>query len=95
MANALQIKADVVNELRNKIYYGQIEIQRLVNAPAGLSHKDVVDAIVWQLRENLINGEAINLIESYIPTPQPQAPAAPSQIAAPVSEEEVGVKKID
>lgn len=93
MANAFQVKADVINELRNQIYYGQTEVQRLLNNPAGLSHKQVVDAVVAQLKENLLSGEAINLIESYVPNPQP----APAQVqAAPVADEEsVGVKKID
>lgn len=94
MANALQVKADIINELRNQIYYGQIEVQRLLNNPVGLTYKEVVDKITTQLKENLLAGEAINLIESYIPTPQSQ----PSQVtpAPTVSEEEsVGIKKID
>ena len=95
MANALQIKADVVNELRNQIYYGQLEVQRLLSNPASLTHKQVVDRIVGQLKDNILAGEAINLMESYIPTPQ-QAPAPAQVQAAPVSDEEsVGIKKID
>jgi len=90
MANALQVKADVVNELRNQIYYGQIEAQRLLTNPIGLTHKEVIDKIIAQLKENLLAGEAINLIESYIPTPQVQAPAS-----AVSEEESVGIKKID
>lgn len=94
MANALQVKADVINELRNQIYYGQIEVQRLLNNPVGVTHKEVVEKITAQLKENLLAGEAINLIESYIPTSQSQ----PTQVApaSAVSEEEsVGIKKID
>jgi hypothetical protein len=87
MANALQVKADVVNELRNQIYYGQLEVQRLLSNPASLTYKQIVDKITLQLKDNLLAGQAIDLIESYIPTPQ-TAPAA-------LDEESVGIKKIE
>lgn len=94
MGNALQVKMDVINELRNQIYYGQLEVQRLINAPVGLSHKELIDRITFQLKENVLSNEAINLIESYIPTQQPQVSAPTKQ--TPVNEEElVGIKKIN
>lgn len=96
MANALQVKADVVNELRNRLYYNQLEIGRLVNNPAGISHKEVVDTTIHYLRENVLAIESINLIESYIQQPQVQQPPAPAELeSSPVDEATVGVKKID
>jgi hypothetical protein len=96
MANALQVKTDVVNELKNKLYYNQLELGRLVNNPTGISHREVVDTVLLYLRENVLAIESINLIESYIQEPQ-QAKQAPAEIeASPVVDEaSVGIKKID
>lgn len=70
MTTTFQTKADVINELRNQIYYGQLEIERLLYNPSTLSHEKVVKKIISKLKENLLSSEAINLIESYIPNPQ-------------------------
>ena len=88
MTNAIQVKADVINELRNQIYYGQIEVQRLLTNAVGLSHKQVVDKIIIQLKDNLLAGEAINLIETYIPTSVQSAPDT-------IEKESLGIKKIE
>lgn len=91
MANAYQVKADVVNELRNKLYYNQMEIQRLLNNPPAISHKEVVDTVVLLLQNNIVAQSSIELLENYLPAPKPQV--QPSD-AEPQAEDE-GVKKIN
>ena len=90
MANAYQVKMDVVNELRNKIYYNQLEVQRQLNN-TGASHKDVVDQIVYLLERNVIAQQSIDLLEAYVPAqPQVTQPQPPAQATA-----DDGVRKID
>ena len=88
MANAYQVKGDVVNELRNRLYYNQIEIQRLLNNPAGISHKEVVDTVILNLKMNVEAQSSIELIEMYLPPQQPK-----SEEAAPDADS--GLKKVD
>jgi hypothetical protein len=90
MANALQVKADVINELKNRLYYNQLEIGRLVNSPGEVSHKTVVDITINLLRENVLSIESINLMESYIQPPTSQE----SENVPQIDEESIGVKKI-
>lgn len=92
MANAYQVKADVSNELRNRLYYNQLEIQRLLNNPAAISHKEVVDSVVTLLKENVIAQSSIELLENYLPAPQAQAQ---QPVAAQPQAEDVDVRKID
>lgn len=90
MGNALQVKADVINELKNRLYYNQLEIGRLVNNPGETSHKTVVDNIINLLRENVLSIESISLMESYIQ----QSPQQPENVEQ-IDEKSLGVKKID
>lgn len=96
MANAYQVKADVVNELRNTLYYNQLEIQRLLNTP-GTSHKDVVLSVISYLKENVDAQNSIDLIEVYLPAQQSQQAAPQPQVTstAPQDAATDGVKKID
>jgi hypothetical protein len=95
MANAYQVKADVINELRNKLYYNQLEIQRLLNAP-GKSHKEVVDTVIYYLKENVEAQSSIELIDAYLPAQPQQAPQPNTSPAPAVTEaSDDGVKKID
>jgi hypothetical protein len=73
MANAYGIKADVINELRNRIYYNQMEIQRLLENPVGQSHKDIINTLGDLLSENFIAANSIDLLEQYLPTQQKTA----------------------
>jgi hypothetical protein len=77
MANAYRIKADVINELRNRIYYNQMEIQRLLENPVGQSHKDIINTLGDLLSENVIAANSIDLLEQYLPTPPKQEAPAP------------------
>lgn len=95
MANAYQVKGDVVNELRNKLYYNQMEIQRLLNNHTAISHKEVVDTIVLYLKLNVEAQSSIELIEAYLPTPAPQESQPESETEQPVKEFSRGLKKVD
>ncbi len=88
MANVSQVKNDVINELKNRLYYNQLEIQRLLNNPAGVSHKEVVDTIVLLLSKNVEAQNSIELIEAYLPPQQPAKEVSP----APQDE---AVQKVD
>lgn len=95
MANILQIKTDVSNELRNEIYYSQQEIQRLMNNSVELPYKEVVTKVAALFKEIVTATEAINLIErSFTPAQQP-APSSAEQAPQPTAEEALGVKKVD
>lgn len=93
MANALQTKTDVVNELRNEIYYNQLEISRLLNTTA-IPHSQVVSEIASLLKANVLNSSAIDLFEAYLPaTPQQQPVAQPEGEVQ--STDDLGVKQIN
>jgi hypothetical protein len=91
MANAFQVKTDVVNELRNRLYYNQMEIQRLINNPGLISHKEVVKTVIDYLKLNVEAQSSIELIEAYLPAPAPQVQQPESE---PIMNDN-GVKKID
>lgn len=91
MANAFQIKNDVVNELRNRIYYNQLEIQRLLNNSPQTSHKAVVDSVISLLKSNVINMNSIDLIESYF---VPQTQSASTTPDVNVKKEDLEVKNV-
>lgn len=95
MANLMQIKADVVNELRNEIYYGQLEVQRLFTSPNGLTHKEVVDKIVSQLKKNVVAANAIDLMELHLPSAQTTPQTSQVQEAHKLDEDTLGIKKIE
>jgi hypothetical protein len=91
MPNAYQVKGDLVNELRNKLYYNQLEIQRLLNNPESTSHREIVDVILDKLNDNVIAQSSLDLLEQYIPSiPAPQN-TAPQQSGEQTSE----LKKIE
>ena len=77
MTNAYRIKADVINELRNRIYYNQMEVQRLLENPVGQSHKNIINTLGDLLSENVIAANSIDLLEQYLPTPPKQEVQAP------------------
>ena len=67
MQKPTQVKTDVINELRNRLYYNQIEIQRLINNSALYSHQEVVDRTIDILKENVLAQSSIELMEAYLP----------------------------
>ena len=77
MANPYRVKADVINELRNRLYYNQLEVQRLLENPVGQSHKDIINTLGDLLSENVIAASSIDLLNQYLPDPKDQA--APEQ----------------
>jgi hypothetical protein len=89
--NALQIKTDVINELRNQIYYNQLEINRILTNSAEASHRNNVESIIDLLKVNVLNGSAVDLLEAYLPTKQQPAAIKENE---PELSEEVGVKQI-
>jgi len=90
MADAFRVKQDVINEFRNTLYYNQHELQRLFKSD-DQPHKAVVDRVRAILQENVVLNASIDLLEQYLPTPQPQQP----QQEKPVSADDLGVKQID
>lgn len=95
MQNAFQVKADTVNELRNEIYYNQTEVQRILNKPDGLTHKEVVVKLTLLLKDNVLSANALELLERYLPTPPQKQEATPSVDQPTAAPEEVdGVKKV-
>lgn len=93
MANAYRIKADVINELRNRIYYNQMEVQRLLENPSGQSHKNIINTLGDLLSENVIAANSIDFLEQYLPTPPKQEAPAPTPESAP--EEYGDLTKVD
>lgn len=89
-----QVKADVINELRNVLYYNRHEIERLVTNQSGKSHKKVVNKVIRLLNENNAAEQAIDLLVKYIPDQQPQ-PQGQQIPVEPVPSEDDGIKKID
>lgn len=74
MSKLQKIKIDVINECRNQLYFNQIEVQRLVENPSGLSYEKVVKKLLKLLKKNVILSSSIDLMEQYIPTPsQPKS----------------------
>lgn len=67
--NPFAVKVDVQNELKNRIYYNGLEIQRLLQSN-DISYKDSVDKIIVLLGENTLLLNSVDLLENYIPTPQ-------------------------
>jgi hypothetical protein len=90
MQKAFQIKADVINELKNDIYYNQVEINKLLTTEVAKTHKQVVRNVADLLQENVVAMNAIQLLEEYLPTPQ-QAPES----KAPAAESVDGITKAE
>lgn len=80
MSNANRIKVDVTNECQNQLYYNQLDVQRLIENPAGYSHKEVVDRILQLLERNVILSSSIQLMEQYIPAKKEQAPVGEPEV---------------
>lgn len=78
MANAYRVKTDLINELRNKIYYNQLEVQRLLENPASKSHVTVIKKITKLLAANVTAANSIELMEQYLPAPPKQQVQEPS-----------------
>lgn len=76
MANAYRVKADVINELRNQLYYNQLEVQRLLENPVGQSHKVIINTLTDLLSKNVIAASSIDLLEQYLPAPPQEKPVA-------------------
>lgn len=96
MQTPYQVKADTVNELRNEIYYNQTEVQRILNKPDGLTHKQVVEKLCTLLKDNVLAANSLELLERYLPTPpqKQEATSVEQPTAEPVEEVVDGVKKV-
>jgi hypothetical protein len=69
-----------------------MEIQRLLNNPGVISHKEIVQTIVEYLKLNVEAQSSIELIEAYLPAPAPQVQ---QQKAEESSLQDAGLKKLD
>ena len=88
MANPTKLKKDVISELQNRLYYNQLDVERLINNPALYSHKDVVNRITHLLEKNVVASASIELLEQYLPTAKPeQAEQVPQEPSAPAGGE--------
>ena len=85
MANITKIKTDVINELKNTVYYNQVEIERVVSNPALYSHKEIVDRLVGLLKANVTASASMELMEQYFPTQKAASVEEPQQ-ETPVEE---------
>lgn len=92
MSNALTTKTDIINELRNQIYYNQLEINRILSNPAMASHKNNVESIIDLLKVNVLNGSAVDLLEAYLPAQKQQGAIKET---SKQSTDEIGVKQIE
>jgi hypothetical protein len=89
MANAFRVKTDLINELKNKIYYNQLEVQRLLENPTTYSHVEVIARLTDLLAANVTAANSIELMEQYLPAPPKQ------QVQEPVMDvNEEGVTKV-
>lgn len=80
MSNANQIKVDVTNECQNQLYYNQLDVQRLIENPAGYSHKQVVDRVMHLLERNVILSSSIQLLGQYLPAQKESQPSAEPEL---------------
>lgn len=70
MQYAHQVKADVVNELRNDIHYDQLELKRLLSS-SNEPHKVVVEKVKDLLKKIHDSDRAIELFDIYLPDERP------------------------
>jgi len=74
MAN---LKADLLNELRNAKYYEEHELARLAQDP-NTNYKEKIDDIVAQLKTIALINQSLGLTEVYFKEPvEPVEPVAP------------------
>jgi len=84
MAN---LKADLLNELRNQKYFAEMELLRLAQEP-NMNYKEKIQGIDGQLEEIALITNKIGLAEGYFQDAPPQE-AAPNVPEAPVAEQPV------
>ena len=85
MAN---LRADLLNEIRNQKYYAEIELIRLAQ-DGTMNYREKIDSISDILSEIAIINQKMILIDSYFtqpevtPTPEAKPAPAPQQQAVP------------
>lgn len=86
MADMLVLKTDILNELRNKKYYIQNELERVAVkvSDAEISHKERVERVIELTKELTSIDSSIKLVDAIFAAPQPKQAPAPVAAQAPV-----------
>ena len=64
------LKIDLLNELRNKKYYAEIELRRLAEQPLQMKYNDKLELIQEQLNVISTLESSIQLVEKIFVSPQ-------------------------
>lgn len=93
----VKLKADLLNELKNQLYYAELELLRLAQDP-NMKYRDKIMAIDEQLGEIALITSKIGFANQYFQEPESEvappvsepAPVAPAVPEAPVAQAQPG-----